>query len=229
MENAVTDEAWRKVRETIEDVNLVLGPYFASQALKTPRHLLFTLARYKFAAKMLAPGTASSVLELGCGEGLGTLLLAEGENDVTGVDFDDAAIAHAQAHIDIPNCRFLHGAFLGKTYGAFDAVVSIDVVEHIAKERENEFLETLVGNLGPNGIAVVGTPNQTASKYASEASEIGHVNLFTGDRFDAFLRAGFHNVFLFSMNDEVVHTGFHPMAHYLMALACGPRKAANGD
>jgi len=27
---------------------------------------------------------------------------------------------------------------------------------------------------------------------------------------------------VFSMNDEVVHTGFHPMAHYLMALACGP-------
>lgn len=27
----------------------------------------------------------------------------------------------------------------------------------------------------------------------------------------------FHNVFMFSMNDEVVHTGFHPMAHYLLA------------
>ena len=28
----------------------------------------------------------------------------------------------------------------------------------------------------------------------------------------------FHNVFLFSMNDEVVHTGFTPMAHYLLAI-----------
>ena len=219
----MTDEAWRKVRETIEDVNLVLGPYFANQALKTPRHLLFTLARYKFAAKMLAPGVASSVLEFGCGEGFGTLLLAEEGNDVTGVDFDEAAIEHAQAHVDRPNCRFLHGDFVGETYGAFDAVVSIDVVEHIEKKRENEFLETLVGNLDPHGIAVVGTPNETASRHASKGSEIGHVNLFTGDRFDAFLRAGFHNVFVFSMNDEVVHTGFHPMAHYLMALACGPK------
>jgi hypothetical protein len=25
---------------------------------------------------------------------------------------------------------------------------------------------------------------------------------------------------MFSMNDEVVHTGFHPMAHYLFALCC---------
>jgi hypothetical protein len=31
----------------------------------------------------------------------------------------------------------------------------------------------------------------------------------------------FHNVFMFSMNDEVVHTGFHPMAHYLFAVCAG--------
>ena len=30
----------------------------------------------------------------------------------------------------------------------------------------------------------------------------------------------FHNVFVFSMNDEVVHTGYFPMAHYLLALGC---------
>ena len=219
----MSKEIWKRVKASVdEDQHFVLGPYFAQQALETPRHILFTLARYKFAVKMLAPGSASSVLELGCGEGFGTLMLAEGGNDVTGIDFDEAAVEHAQAHIDIPNCRFLHGDILGKTYGTFDAVVSMDVVEHIEKERENEYLETLVGNLEPHGIAVVGTPNETASRYASKGSEIGHVNLFTADRLDAFLRAGFHNVFVFSMNDEVVHTGFHPMAHYLMALACGP-------
>ena len=27
----------------------------------------------------------------------------------------------------------------------------------------------------------------------------------------------FHDVFIFSMNDEVVHTGYHKMAHYLLA------------
>jgi hypothetical protein len=29
----------------------------------------------------------------------------------------------------------------------------------------------------------------------------------------------FHSVFMFSMNDEVVHTGYHKMAHYLFAVA----------
>ncbi len=31
----------------------------------------------------------------------------------------------------------------------------------------------------------------------------------------------FHNVFMFSMNDEVVHTGYHRMAHYVIALCAG--------
>jgi len=34
----------------------------------------------------------------------------------------------------------------------------------------------------------------------------------------------FYNVFLFSMNDEVVHTGFYPMSHYLLAMSCGLRR-----
>ena len=33
----------------------------------------------------------------------------------------------------------------------------------------------------------------------------------------------FHNVFVFSMNDEVIHTGFQPMAHYLWTV-CENRK-----
>jgi hypothetical protein len=33
----------------------------------------------------------------------------------------------------------------------------------------------------------------------------------------------FHNVYAFSMNDEVVHTGYHAMAHYNLVLCCGKR------
>ena len=32
------------------------------------------------------------------------------------------------------------------------------------------------------------------------------------------MQVHFHNVFMFLMNDEVVHTGYHPMAHYIIAL-----------
>ena len=34
----------------------------------------------------------------------------------------------------------------------------------------------------------------------------------------------FRNGFLYSMNDEVVHTGFSPMAHYLIAVGVGLKR-----
>ena len=61
-------------------------------------------------------------------------------------------------------------------------------------------------------------------RCASPPSKAGHVNCKDGLGFRALMQRFFHNVFLFSMNDEVVHTGFYPMAHYLFALCCGPRR-----
>jgi hypothetical protein len=34
----------------------------------------------------------------------------------------------------------------------------------------------------------------------------------------------FRNVFMFGMNDEVVHTGYGPMCHYLWMVGVGPSK-----
>jgi hypothetical protein len=33
----------------------------------------------------------------------------------------------------------------------------------------------------------------------------------------------FRNVFLFGMNDEVLHTGYYDMCHYLWALCSSPK------
>jgi hypothetical protein len=52
------------------------------------------------------------------------------------------------------------------------------------------------------------------------------VNLFDADRLRALGLRHFHNVFSFSANDELVHTGFAPMAHYLLAVCAGPRRRA---
>ena len=48
------------------------------------------------------------------------------------------------------------------------------------------------------------------------------MNCKDGKELQAVMERHFDNVFLFSMNDEVVHTGFTPMAHYLLALCVGP-------
>jgi len=66
-------------------------------------------------------------------------------------------------------------------------------------------------------------PSIESQKYASEASKLGHVNCMNGEDLRNTLSNYFENVFMFSMNDEVVHTGFSGMAHYLIALCTNPR------
>jgi 2-polyprenyl-3-methyl-5-hydroxy-6-metoxy-1,4-benzoquinol methylase len=99
----------------------------------------------------------------------------------------------------------------------------VDVLEHIQPEDEGRFLGNIVDSLTPEGICLIGTPSLESQVYASKASKEGHVNCKTAPELKALMQRYFHSVFLFSMNDEVVHTGYHKLAHYLFAL-CAHRK-----
>ncbi len=212
---------WDKVTAMLGDNKKVLGRHWAYNILQDPKRLAFVLSRYKFAAKMA--GRGRRVLELGCSEGIGTPILAEFAAHYTGVDMDAPAIDTAKANWENEKCRFVEADFLGHSYGSFDVIVSLDVIEHIHVEYEPLFFDTVRKNLGDDGICLVGTPNVTSAAYASPASQAGHVNLYDAGRLETAMRTVFHNVFMFGLNDEVVHTGYAPMTHYLMALGCSKR------
>src|SRR3954471_5583150 len=93
-------DSWEIVRQLIGDRlaarELTVGPFLADQFLHAPRHLLFVLSRYKFAARLLPALETVNVLELGCGEGFGALMLSESGHRILGVDADTAAIETAQ-------------------------------------------------------------------------------------------------------------------------------------
>jgi len=106
----------------------------------------------------------------------------------------------------------------------FDAAYALDVLEHIPPAKENRFIGNIAKSLTEQGVLIIGLPSLASQAYASEASKQGHVNCKDHQGLKQLLGAFFHNVFLFSMNDEVVHTGFYPMAQYLLGLACSKRK-----
>jgi hypothetical protein len=104
-----------------------------------------------------------------------------------------------------------------------DGVYCLDLLEHVRRAREQTLLANLRQSLRPSGALIVGTPSLESQAFASPQSRAGHVNCKSGPALARLLRGHFSNVFLFSMNDEVVHTGFAPMAHYLLAICTGPR------
>jgi 2-polyprenyl-3-methyl-5-hydroxy-6-metoxy-1,4-benzoquinol methylase len=202
--------------------SLTLGPYFSFIVKKTPRRLLHLLSYYKFAAKMI--GSGQRVMDVGCSEGLGTVILAEAATECIGVDLDRDAIEHATRTLTSEKLTFQCVDALERPLGLFDAITSFDVIEHIYPEHADQFLSVLAQSLTEDGIMIIGTPNVTADQYASAHSRAGHVNLYSAERLRDSLAPHFHRVFMFSGNDEMVHTGFSPLAHYVIGMGVIPKK-----
>lgn len=191
-----------------------------------PRRTLFTLSRYKFVAKMLSG--RKRVLEIGCADAFGTRIVQQEVGHVTAVDFDPLFVRDVHERMDPhwPMDCMVHDILDGPVPGRFDAAYCLDVIEHIAPERENDFLSNARESLDAHGVLIVGAPSLESQAHASPQSRAGHVNCKGGQALKDLLAQHFENVFMFSMNDEVVHTGFFPMAHYLLALCCTPRPFA---
>lgn len=189
-----------------------------------PKRLLFVLSRYKFVAKML--GGKQRVLEVGCADAFGTRIVQQSVGSVTATDFDPLFIEDAQQRMAADGwqceCR-VHDILKGPLAEDFDAAYCLDVFEHIMPAVEHDFLRNLSGSVSRTGVVIIGSPSLQSQAYASKGSLEGHVNCKDGAEFKRTIGQHFENVFLFSMNDEVVHTGYHPMAHYLLAIATQPK------
>lgn len=190
-----------------------------------PRRLLFLLSRYKFVAKML--GGKKRVLEVGCADAFGTRLVVQEGCHVTASDFDPVFIEDAKERMKSDGWACdtaVHDILSGPVPPAnFDAAYSLDVFEHIVAEQEDKYVGNIAKSLTKTGVAIIGSPSLQSQVYASPGSKAGHVNCKDGQEYKKVMERHFENVFLFSMNDEVVHTGYHPMAHYLFVICVGPK------
>jgi SAM-dependent methyltransferase len=188
-----------------------------------PKRLGIVLARYKFVAKMLSGKTR--VLEVGCGDAWASRVVRQEVASLVGVDFDPVFVEDARAGMD-PEWAFdvrVHDVLERPVDGGFDAAYALDVLEHIPASDEDRFIANISGSLVAPGVAMFGMPSLESQPYASPLSKEGHVNCKSAPDLKRLMLRHFHDVFIFSMNDEVVHTGFYALAHYLFALCVGKR------
>ncbi len=145
---------WNEYGSTQKEKSIVLGPHSSYEWNHSRRRLLFSMARYKFAMKMIGSvyqPNEKKILELGCSDGFGTHYIAEFAEHVLGVDFDEQAISYAKSEKKDKNVEFKLDNFLDKKYGEFDGIVSFDVIEHIYPEHEENYMKTVMMNLSNLG------------------------------------------------------------------------------
>jgi len=188
-----------------------------------PKRLVFTLSRYKFVAKMLSG--KNRVAEIGCGDGFCARIVKQEVGQLTITDYDSYFIKRFEdiASEEWPISAVEHNILEGPLEQKFDAIYSLDVMEHIHSENEHVFIKNIIDSVKNSGVVIIGMPSLESQMYASPGSKAGHVNCKSGKNLKSLMESFFHNVFLFSMNDEVVHTGFEKMAHYLIVV-CTSKK-----
>lgn len=146
------------------------------------------------------------VLEIGAGDGVASALVQQfvGELTCTDIEAAEGVVKH-----DI----------LSGPYGeGFDGVFSLDVLEHVEMFQTWTFLENMKDSLGDRGVCIIGTPSIESQMYASAMSKQYHKNCKTADALKKAMLDHFPNVFMFGMNDEVIHTGHEGMRHYNFAV-----------
>ncbi len=108
-----------------------------------------------------------SVLDVGSGGGLIAEPMARLGAAVTGIDASEKNVAVASAHASgqglAIDYRFATAHDLVKTRERFDAVLSLEVVEHVADRAA--FIADCAGLVKPDGILILATLNRTAKSF----------------------------------------------------------------
>ena len=155
------------------------------------------LAVYEWIAARVA---GMRVVDMACGEGYGSDLLACTAASVVGVDANPEAHEHARLRYRRANLRFERD--LAETFTqAADAVVFLQTIEHVSNPGSVlEHFRSLIGGAQPGGpgrgLVFVSTPNvlTLAPPGASRSDNPWHVHEYRAGEFQALCQAHFATV-----------------------------------
>jgi 2-polyprenyl-3-methyl-5-hydroxy-6-metoxy-1,4-benzoquinol methylase len=171
------------------------------------------LAVYEWIAERVQ---GARVVDMACGEGYGSAVLARGAASVVGVDANPAAHEHARLRYVAPTLRFERG--LVETHGesgAFDAVVFLQTIEHV--HDPHAVLGHFRSLLAPGGVAYISTPNllTLAPVGAEKSDNPWHLKEYRAEEFRALCESKFDEVQLMGL--------FHArkLAAHALALRLG--------
>jgi ubiquinone/menaquinone biosynthesis C-methylase UbiE len=155
------------------------------------------LHRYALAKEFVAGKT---VLDIACGEGYGSNLLAETALLVRGVDIDESVIAKAKNKYSRKNLSFAAGSVEKIPFEAasFDVVVSFETLEHIS--AHDTMLAEIKRVLKHGGILLISTPDRKSYSDMPGYSNPFHKKELSEQEFRVLLKKYFRYQELYRQN-----------------------------
>jgi ubiquinone/menaquinone biosynthesis C-methylase UbiE len=150
------------------------------------------LHRYAYAAQFVQN---KKVLDLACGEGYGSHLLARTADVVVGIDSDRIAIKQASNKYIRRNLQFKVGSLKDvpiKENNIFEVIVCFDALENV--EDHSKLLEEVKRLLTLEGLLIVSTPNRWAHGDDPQSKNPFHLHGLYFDEFKALLQKHFGQV-----------------------------------
>jgi SAM-dependent methyltransferase len=153
------------------------------------------LAVYEWIAARLGGGSA---IDMACGEGYGSNVLAARAASVVGVDANPEAHEHARLRYRRANLRFERDLVESFAEPA-DAVVFLQTIEHV--RNPGDVLEHFRTLVGARGAVYLSTPNvlTLAPKGAERSDNPWHVHEYRAREFEELCRAHFASVQVFGL------------------------------
>jgi SAM-dependent methyltransferase len=155
------------------------------------RHLVV----YEWIAERIA---GLRVIDMACGEGYGTEVLARTASGAVGVDANPEAHEHARLRYARPGLRFERGLVDSFAEPA-DAVVFLQTIEHI--EEPGAVLEHFRSLVGRDGCVYVSTPNvlTLAPRGQARSGNPWHVHEYRRAEFERLCREHFSSVEIYGL------------------------------
>lgn len=143
-------------------------------------------------ARELAGGKA--VLDIACGDGYGSRILAEAAKSVVGVDISLEAVERAREKYPHPRLAFLQGsaASIPLEDGSVDLVTSFETIEHLAEQEE--MIREIRRVLRPGGMCIISSPDK--HEYSDITGYVNeyHVKELYRDEFVGLLKNEFSHM-----------------------------------
>ena len=133
--------------------------------------------RYLYATQF---SVDKSVLDLACGEGDGSYVLALNAQGVIGVDIRQETIDRATSRHIRDNLQFIVGSAARipiEGTEIFDLIVSFETIEHLSDDEQHAFMVEVKRLLKKDGLFIVSTPNRLSytdlPRYHNQLSRQG--------------------------------------------------------